>query len=90
MLIFWFFEDQGSMHWDCQFDITDAVAFLILREVLTLLSLESSGYQFQDGIKHPQQLSHFSFLGDTQILLHILQEVKASMYAKQGLKLLSH
>jgi hypothetical protein len=33
-----------------------------------------------------------SFLGDTQMLLHILQVVKASMYAKRGLKclLLSH
>jgi hypothetical protein len=54
--------------------------------------LESSGYQCQDGIKHPQQLQHFSvyFLGDTQMLLHILQGVKSSMYAKRGLKLLSH
>jgi hypothetical protein len=26
------------------------------------------------------------FLGDTQMLLHILQGVKASMYAKRGLK----
>jgi hypothetical protein len=50
--------------------------------------LESSGYQCQDGIKHP--LQHFSFLGDTQMLLHILQGVKASMYAKRSLKLLSH
>jgi hypothetical protein len=48
--------------------------------------LESSGYQCQDGIKHP--LQHFSFLGDTQVLLHILQVVKAS--EKRGLKLLSH
>jgi hypothetical protein len=56
--------------------------FLILREVSTLLTLESSGYQFQDGIRHP--LRHFSFLGDTQMLLHILQEVKAS--AKRVLK----
>jgi hypothetical protein len=80
-----FFEDQGSMHYDCTFDITDAVVFMILREVLTLLPLESSGYQCQDGIKHPQQYSHFSvsFLGDTQMLLRILQEVKASMKAKQ-------
>jgi hypothetical protein len=51
--------------------------FLILREVLTLLPLESLGYQCQDGIKHPVQ--HFSFLGDTQMLVHILQEVKASI-----------
>jgi hypothetical protein len=53
-------------------------------------SLESSGYQCQDGIKH--SLQHFSFLGDTQMLLHFLQGVKASMYAKRGLKhtLLSH
>jgi hypothetical protein len=27
-------------------------------------------------------------MGDTQIFLHILQEVKASMHAKRGLKLL--
>jgi hypothetical protein len=32
----------------------------------------------------------FSFLGDTQMLLHILQGVKASILAKRGLKLLSH
>jgi hypothetical protein len=32
----------------------------------------------------------FSFLGDTQMLLHIIQGEKASMYAKRGLKLLSH
>jgi hypothetical protein len=44
---------------------------------VTLLPLESSGYQCQDGIKHP--LPNFSFLGDTQILRHILQGVKASM-----------
>jgi hypothetical protein len=81
-----FFEEQGSMHWE--FDITDAVVF-ILREVLTPLPLESSGYQCQDGIKHPQQQL---FLGDTQMILHILQGLKSSMYAKRGLKclLLSH
>jgi hypothetical protein len=57
-------------------------------KVLILIPLESSGYQYQDGIKHPLQF--FSFLGDTQMLLHILQSVKAS--AKRGLKhmLLSH
>jgi hypothetical protein len=59
-----------------------------VREVLTLLPLESSGYQFQNWIKHP--LHYFSFLGDTQIFIHILQGVKAIMYAKRGLKLLSH
>jgi hypothetical protein len=60
--------------------------------VLTLLPLESSDYKCQDAIKHPQQLPHFSFLGDTQMLLHILQGVKASMYTKRGMKrlLLSH
>jgi hypothetical protein len=58
--------------------------------VKMLLPLESSGYQYQDGIKHPQQHPYISFLGDTQILLHILQGVKAIMYAKRGLKLLSH
>jgi hypothetical protein len=31
-----------------------------------------------------------AFLGDTQMLLHILQEVKASMHAKRGLNLLTH
>jgi hypothetical protein len=76
--------------------------FLILREVLTLLLLESlamnvktgadiiaaltisnqpvepSGYQGQDGIERPQNYSIFSFLGSTQMLLHILQGQKAS------------
>jgi hypothetical protein len=52
--------------------------------MLLLLLIESSGYQCQDGIKHPQQ--YFSFLGDTQMLPHILQGVKASIYAKRGLK----
>jgi hypothetical protein len=50
-----------------------------------LFLLEFSGYQCQDGIKYP--LQHFSFLGDTQMLLYILQGVKASMYANCGLKL---
>jgi hypothetical protein len=65
---------------------------MILREVLTLLPLESSGYQCQDGIKHKQKYKHFYayLLGGTEMLLHILQGVKASMYAKRGLKLLSH
>jgi hypothetical protein len=63
---------------------------MILKEVLTLLLVESSGYQYQDGIKHPQQKLHFSFLGDIQRLLNILQGVKASLLAKRGLKLLSH
>jgi hypothetical protein len=54
------------------------------------VSIESSGYQYQDKKKHPRQYLHFSFsfLGDTQMLLHILQGVKAS--AKRGLKLLTH
>jgi hypothetical protein len=47
--------------------------------------LESLGYQYQDGIEHLQQLLHFSFLGSTQMSLHILKEVKAS--AKGGLNL---
>jgi hypothetical protein len=86
-----FFEDQGSMHWDCTFDITDAVVFLILREVLTLLLLlllllESSGYQCQDGIKHPLQHFPVTFMGDTQMLLHIIRGVKASITAKRDLK----
>jgi hypothetical protein len=38
--------------------------------VLTLLPLESSGYQCQDKINHPQQ--HFSFLGDIQKYYSIL------------------
>jgi hypothetical protein len=50
------------------------------------LYLESSGYKFQDEIKHPQQLSHFSLLRGTQMLLHILHGLKSS--AKRGLKLL--
>jgi hypothetical protein len=55
---------------------------------MLLLLLENSAYQCQDSIKHPQQLLHFSvfFLGDTQMLLHILQGLKAT--AKRGLKLL--
>jgi hypothetical protein len=53
-----------------------------------LLLLESSGYQAQDGIKHLQQ--HFLFSGGNQILLHILQGVKASLYTERGLKLLSN
>jgi hypothetical protein len=56
--------------------------------MLMLVSLESSGYQCQDGIKRP--LQNFSFLGDTQMLLYIIQGVKASITAKRGLKLLSH
>jgi hypothetical protein len=51
--------------------------------IVNTSSVSSTGYQCQDGIKHP--LQHFSFLGDTQILLHILQGVKAS--AKRGLNL---
>jgi hypothetical protein len=51
----------------------------------SLFLLESSGYQCQDGIKHPlQHFSVSSFPGDTQMLVHILQGVKAS--AKRGLK----
>jgi hypothetical protein len=48
--------------------------------VLTILPLESSVYQCQDRIKHQRHLQHFSlsFLGDTQMLLHILQGVKVS------------
>jgi hypothetical protein len=58
--------------------------------VLTLIPLESSSNQYQDNIKHPQQMLHFSFLSDTQVLLHIIQEVKASIAVQRGLKLLSH
>jgi hypothetical protein len=54
--------------------------------VILLEYLESSGYQCQDKIKKP--LQHFSFMGDTQMLLRILQGLKAS--TKRGLKLLSH
>jgi hypothetical protein len=56
----------------------------------SLFLLESSGYQYQDGIKNPLHYFSVSFLGDTQMLLHILQGVKASMYAKRGMKVLSH
>jgi hypothetical protein len=62
--------------------------FLILREVLMLLLLESSGYQRQDGIKHPQQVLHIPLLGDTQMSLHILQEVKVNK--KSGMTFLTH
>jgi hypothetical protein len=60
--------------------------------VLKILNLESSGYQCQEMIKDLQHYPHFAvtFLGDTQILLHILQGIKASMYAKRGLKPLGH
>jgi hypothetical protein len=63
---------------------------MILREglMLHLYYLESSGCQCQDRIKHPQQKISVFFLGGTQMLLHILQGVKASMYAKCGLKYL--
>jgi hypothetical protein len=62
--------------------------FLILREVLLLLLcyLKTPDYQFQDGVKHPRLYRHFSFLVDTQILLHILQGVKVS--TKRGMKCL--
>jgi hypothetical protein len=48
-----------------------------MREVLMhlLCFLESSGYQCQDGIKHPHH--HFSLLGDIQILLNIVQGEKS-------------
>jgi hypothetical protein len=64
--------------------------FLILREVFILLLLEPSGHQYQEWIKNPQRHFSISFLGDTQMLLHIIQGLKASMYAKRGLKLISH
>jgi hypothetical protein len=53
---------------------------LILREVLIFLLflLEYSGYQYQDGIKYLQQYLHFYFLGDTKMLFHILQGLKAN------------
>jgi hypothetical protein len=73
-------------YWWCSFLILREVSMLIL--LLLLLLLESSGYQFQDGIKHPQQIPYFSFLRDTQMLLHILQGVKAS--AKRYLKRCSY
>jgi hypothetical protein len=63
--------------------------YLILRENLMFLLLESSGYQCQDGLRHPQQFLLF-LLGDIWMLLNILQGVKASVYAKRGLKLFSH
>jgi hypothetical protein len=56
--------------------------------IILLFLLESSGYQFKDGIKKPQNQQHFSFLGDTKLLLHILQVVKAS--TKRSLKLVTH
>jgi hypothetical protein len=58
--------------------------------ILVLFLLESSGYQCKDGIKHLLQHFSASFLGDTQMLPHILQGIKAS--TKRGLKclLLTH
>jgi hypothetical protein len=58
--------------------------------MLLVYIIESSESQCQDGINHPQKYSNFPFLGDTQMLIHILQGVKAN--AKRGLKhlLLSH
>jgi hypothetical protein len=61
-----------------------------MRKVLMLLPLESSGHQCQEGIKYQRQYAHFSFLGDIQMLLHIIQEVKVTMIAKHCLKLLSN
>jgi hypothetical protein len=56
--------------------------------VLTLLLyfLESSGYQCQDKIKYSQQYPRFSFLGDTQILIHIFQGVKATIPAQNAIR----
>jgi hypothetical protein len=54
----------------------------------SFIFLESSGNQCQDGIKHLQQLPHFYFLGGTQMLIHILQRVKAC--GKPDLKFLKH
>jgi hypothetical protein len=51
---------------------------MLLLLVVVLLILEFSGYQCQDKIKHLQQHFTFSFLGDTQMLFHILQGVKAN------------
>jgi hypothetical protein len=52
--------------------------------VLTLIPLDSSGYQRQDGIKHLQQHQKFSFLGATQMLLPIIQGVKDSITAQNA------
>jgi hypothetical protein len=51
--------------------------FFFFFSVFFSFFLESSGYQCQERIK--LLLKHFSILGDTQMLLHILQGVKASM-----------
>jgi hypothetical protein len=61
---------------------------ITLREVLILILLESSGCQCQDGIKHPQHKLHYSYLEETQMLPHILQEIKAN--TKRNLKILTH
>jgi hypothetical protein len=50
--------------------------------MLLVLLLETSGYEFQDGINHLQQ--HFSVpsLGGTQILIYIDQGVKGRIQAQ--------
>jgi hypothetical protein len=65
------------MHWNYWFDIVDSDVSDHERSVnASSFSLESSGYQCQDGINRLQQ--HFSFLEVIQILLHIFQGVKAT------------
>jgi hypothetical protein len=46
----------------------------IISMLLSLL-VESSGYQYQDGINDPQQ--QFSFLGDTQMFM-VCKDLNAS------------
>jgi hypothetical protein len=81
------FEDQGSVH--CEFDITDAVVSDPERSVNT-----SSSWIFRLSIsrwdKESAILSTFFFVfpGYTQMILHILQGLKAS--TKRVLKLLIH
>jgi hypothetical protein len=57
--------------------------------MLLLFDPETSGYQCQDRIKHPQQLSVY-FLGVIQMLFHILQGVKASTKRNLIYLLLTH
>jgi hypothetical protein len=83
-----FFEYQGSMHWDWWFNIVDADVFWSERSINTSSFLLSWISRISMSTRDKHLLQHFSFLGNTQMLLHILQEVNVS--AKRGMKLLSH
>jgi hypothetical protein len=46
-----------------------------------LFILESSDYQCQDWINHPQKVQHFYFLGDTPILPIFFSVGKQTLYS---------